>query len=133
MPVANSEFERLRRDNLSARAVSRNSRGEITGVEVKVRGNNGGRRACWFTVFLDVESIRGAAIPPAYVVDPPFGAIGRPNIYAPSHCEKLGRELPMVCWGHGDSRNYDGKWASLAPNDRSLTTLHNMVRDLLAT
>jgi len=133
MAVSKSEFDTLKKENLSARIVT-TRRDEITGVEVRVKGVNSAgslRRECWFTVFLDVEAIRSEYIPDAYIKEPGLGSIQRANILQPEFCEKLGKAYPIICWGHGTKNGFDGIWRDLKPYERSLLGLFNLLKELL--
>jgi hypothetical protein len=131
MGVSETEFRKLYAQNTTAAVVCRNAFNEISGIRVQVKGIVGGDRAdarsvLWYEVFIDVDSIRAAAIPAVYVLSPAESNLRHVNIFHPTICPKLGQSLPHVCWG-----GYVAYWAEQEKHNRTLVSLIRCLETVL--
>ena len=132
MGVSNSEYKRLWVRNNTAEVISRDAFGDISGIKLRVKGIRGGkgrrsRETLWYTVFIDVETIRSDNIPRVWVMSPSEDAIKHVNIFHPIRCAKLGVDLPMICWG-----DYKREWANTPKYNRTLVSLVHRLEFVLS-
>jgi hypothetical protein len=131
MGVSETEFRKLYTNNTTATVITRNAFKEISGLKVQVKGIKGGDRSdaattLWYTVFIDVDSIRSDVIPPVFILEPDEDHIRHVNVFHPQSCPKLGRSLPHVCWG-----GYNDYWRSQEKHNRTLVSLIKCLEKVL--
>jgi hypothetical protein len=134
MGISETEFGKLYAMNTTASAAMRNAFREISGLRVQVKGIRGGSglnasAVVWYGIFVDVDNIRGDAIPPVWIESPSDSQIEHVNVFRANACPKLGTQLPLVCWGHGNA----GNWADQPKHNRTLVSLIRRLENVLQT
>lgn len=132
MAVSDHEFSQLRNINPTAAIAARNRFRGISAIRIRLKGIRGGRGAratstITYNLYIDTEKIRASTIPDVWVEWPQDSAINHVNIFGAHHCPKLGRDLPLICWGGGNKAN----WSSCAKSGRSLVALLDLLHFVL--
>lgn len=131
MGVPSKEFKAALGIYFSLAAVATDDEsGEITAVTVEIDGIHRAKirtsRPEKYRLFIDVHNIR-SELPTVWVLDPPNERVGHVNIFEPTRCHALGKDLPRLCWG-----SYVEQWRNAPAQQRTLLALLQNIQQYLS-